>query len=364
LSRIKGKENPAKFELGSGDDEMTMQYRNGNDPRPPVMYAGAAGAISEEEFLPLIISFAREPAIKGMGISGGIVKVGDVEPKAGTISEIHCGLWEQEKLKEALDRVGRPGLCLGLLCTVSTVGATMECLDRGFRTPKNTHIGVHVIPEQKIDWDRLLLAHFCEDRGIVPWQSSMSLIGGLCRNAADSAVGLIANLLGQMSYAHGPMCSFFPTGLDGSWATRPCIWSVCAATRASGRNIRLATGSGTVSSYQWGQTKVGILQEAAMALLYTASGFSYSWLAGSPHEAVMLDGIMKAACTMDEERVEELAGVILNRVDELVKTEQPKAALNTFTDIYDVDTIEPLPEVVAVFNESKEELAKLGVPLN
>jgi hypothetical protein len=239
----------------------------------------------------------------------------------------------------------------------------MECLDRGFRTPKNTHIGVHVIPEQKIDWDRLLLAHFCEDRGIVPWQSSMSLIGGLCRNAADSAVGLIANMLGQMSYAHGPMCSFFPTGLDGSWATRPCIWSVCAAIRASGRNIRLATGSGTVSSYQWGQTKVGILQEAAMALLYTASGFSYSWLAGSPHEAVMLDGIMKAACTMDEERVEELAGVILNRVDELAKTEQHRATRHSFTNIYDVHKIEPLPEVAAVFNESKEELAKLGVPL-
>jgi hypothetical protein len=315
-------------------------------------------------FLPYVISFAREPVIKGMGISGGIIKVGDVEPKAGTISEIHCGLWEQEKLEEALNHVGRPGLCLGLLCTVSTMGATMECLDRGFRTPKNTHIGVHVIPEQKIDWDRLLLAHFCEDRGIVPWQSSMSLIGGLCRNAEDTAVGLIANLLGQMSYAHGPMCSFFPTGIDGSWGTRPCIWSVCAATRASGRNIRLATGSGTVGSYQWIHTKVGILQEAAMALLYTASGFSYTWLAGSSYEAVMIDGIMKAACTMDNEKVEALAGKILNRIDELVKTEQPRAAMPTFADMYDVDKIEPLPEAVVLFNESKEELAKLGVPLN
>ncbi|MCP4646932.1 MAG: monomethylamine:corrinoid methyltransferase, partial [bacterium] len=195
------KENPANFKLGTGDDAMTMSYRAEGDTNPPVMYAGAAGAIEEEEFVPLMISFAREKKIKGMGISGGIMKVGDVVPKAGTLSEVHCALWEQERLEEVLQEVGRPGMCLGLLCTASTIGATMQCLDRGFRGPHNTHIGVHVIPEQKIDWDRLILSHFCKDRGIVPWQSAMCLIGGLCRDAADAAVGLIANVLGHMSFA-------------------------------------------------------------------------------------------------------------------------------------------------------------------
>lgn len=309
-------------------------------------------------------TFAQERRIKGMGISGGIAKVGDVEPKAGTLSEIYCGLWEQEQLEKALQDVGRPGMNLGLLCTVSTLGGIMSCMAAGFRGPHNTQIGIHIIPEQKIDWDRLLLAKFCQDRGIVPWQSAMTLIGGLCRNAADGAVGLMANVLGQMSYGYGPMCSLFPTHIDGTWATRDAMWAVCAATRASERNIRMAMGSGAVGSYQWCGTVVGILQAAAAALLYTASGFSYAWLAGaSPMEAVMVDDCLIAAARMGPEKAVDMAGKILARVDEMAKEEQPKANMITFQDVYDLEKVEPLPDYSAALNRAREELSDLGVPV-
>ncbi len=357
-------ENPGKVTFGLGDDEMTIAYRKGNDKRPPTLYVGAAGAIAEEEFVPLMVSFAREKKVKGMGISGGIVKVGDIEPKAGTLSELYCGLWEQARLKEVLEIVGRPGMNLGLLCTVSTVGATIHCVDNQFRGPHNTQIGVHVIPEQKIDWDRLLLAHFCEDRGIVPWQSAMSLIGGLCRDAADAAVSLIANMLAHMSYAHGPMCSLFPTHIDGSWATRPTIWAVSAAMRASERNIRLATGSGPVHSYQWSGTRAGIFQEAIMALVYTASGFSYAWLGGPPIEALLIDEMMNIATNMEKEKIEALVNAIMQRFDELAQEEKPRQNLITFADVYDIETITPRPEYENVFKQAKEELIRLGMPLD
>jgi len=355
--------NPGKATFGLDDDEMTIAYRRGTDKEPPTLYVGAAGAIEEEDFIPLMVSFARERKIKGMGISGGIAKVGDVEPKAGTLSEIYCGLWEQARLKEVLDIVGRPGMNLGLLCTVSTLGATIQCIDGKFRGPHNTQIGVHVIPEQKIDWDRLLLALFCENRGIVPWQSAMSLIGGLCRDAADAAVGLVANMLAHMSYAHGPMCSVFPTNLDGTWATRPTIWAASAAMRASERNIRLAIGSGVVHSYQWGATRAGILQEAVMALVYTASGFSYAWLGGPPIETILIDEMMNMAVHMAKGEIEALANVIMQRFDELCEEEQPRQSLITFRDVYDIETITPRPEYEHIFNRAKEELIRLGLPL-
>lgn len=156
--------NPGKAVFGKGPDKMTIQYRTKDDTRPPTLYVGVAGAITEEEFEPMMTKFVEEKRIEGLGISRGIVKVGDIEPKAGTLSEIYCGLWEQEQLKKVVEAAGRPGMNLGLLCTASTAGATMQCLDRGFRGPHNTQIGVHVIPEQKIDWDRLILSHFCKDR--------------------------------------------------------------------------------------------------------------------------------------------------------------------------------------------------------
>lgn len=357
------KENPSKITMGSGDDEMVIEYRTSADKRQPVMYAGVAGAIQEDDFVPFLLSFAREKSIKGFAISGGIIKVGDIEPKAGTLSEIHCAIWEQEKLKEVLEKAGRPGMSLGLLCTASTVGATMQAIRPGFRDERNTHIGVHVIPEQKIDWDRLLLSHFCHDRGIVPWQSAMSLLGGLCRDAADASVGLVANMLGHMSYAHGPICSLFPNHMDGSWGTRETDWTVSAAARASERNVKIATGSVLAGDFMWGRTLVGILQEAAQTVIYTASGLAYAWLAGyTALETRLIDDIFKVVSGMDREQCIEIANSIMARVDELLKTEEKPMIPVEWTDVYDVDTLEPKEEYAAIVDKGRAELAACGVP--
>ncbi len=357
------KNNPGKAVFGLGDDEMTIAFRKGSDPRPPTLYVGIAGIISEEEFAPLATTFIREKKIKGLGIAGGITKVGDIEPRAGTLSEIHCALWEQQQLQEIAESAGRPGMNLGLLCTASSVAATMQVVESSFRGPHNTQIGVHVLPEQKIDWDRLLLANFCESKGIVPWQSAMTLIGGLCRDGADGAVALVANMLGHMSYAHGPMCSVFPNHIDGTWGTRPTIWAASAAMRASERNIRLAMGSGTVGSYEWAGTRVGVLQAAAMALVYTASGFSYTWLSVSPFEALLMDELMTIATRMDKEEVVQFANKIMAKIDELKETEEPLKEMITFKVIYDLETIQPRPEYQRICDQGKEDLIELGLPL-
>ena len=357
-------DDPGKATFGKDADEMTIAYRTGDSPQAPILYAGMGGVIMEEEFVPVMTAFAREKRIEGMGISGGIAKVGELEPKVGTLSEVYCGIWEQEMLQKVVEEVGRPNMNLGLLCTVSSIGATMHCLHRGFRGPHNTQIGVHVIPEQKIDWDRLLLAFFCADRGIVPWQSAMSLIGGLCRDGADAAVGMTANVLGHMSYAGGPMCSLFPTHMDGTWSTRESIWAVSAAMRASDRNIRLAIGSGVAGSYQWTGTFVGVLQQAVQALVYTASGFSYSWLAGaSPLEAVLTGELMDEATSRGPQWAGELAERIMDSIDERVGKEIPRDNLVTFKEIYDLKSIEPKPDYLSILDRAKEELIRVGAPL-
>lgn len=355
---------PARVTLGRGDDEMTIAYRTGDDPRPPALYVGAAGTISEEEFVPMMTCFARERRIEGMGIAGGITKVGEIVPMAGAPSEVYCGLWEQARLREVLDAVGRPGMSLGLLCTVSTASATMTCVDGEFRGPHNTHIGVHIIPEQKINWERLLLAQFCEERGIVPWQSAMSMIGVLCRDGAEAAVGLVANILGQLSYGHGPICSVFPNHRDGTWATPACIWAISAAARASERNIGLAIGSGVVGSIEWAITPIASLQQAAQCLTHTKSGLAYAWLAGpGVHEICHAADLMALACRLSRDDAMELARKILGRIDELKPNFERRTRTPTFRDFYDLETLEPLEKPRAASEQAREELARLGVPL-
>lgn len=354
---------PARVTMGRGDDEVTLAYRTADEERPPVLYVGAAGAIAEDEFVPLMTSFVRERRIRGMGIAGGISKVGDVVPEAGTLSEIYCALWEQERLREILHSLGRPGMSLGLLCTASTAAATMACVDGEFRGPHNTHIGIHIMPDQKINWERLILAQFCHQRGIVPWQSAMAMIGALCRNGAEAAVALTASILGHVSYGHGPICSVFPSHIDGSWATRDCVWAISGAARASERNIGLAIGSVVVGSVEWALTPIATMQEAAQCLIHTKSGVAYTWIAGlGPHEAVHSGELMEFACHLSRDEAMELARRIFARIDELAPHFQRMNRVPTFRDFYDLETIEPLPQHLAVFEQAKEELARLGIP--
>jgi hypothetical protein len=175
---------------------------------------------------------------------------------------------------------------------------------------------------------------------------------------------VVANILGQLSYAHGPICSVFPNHRDGTWATPACIWAISAAARASERNIGLAIGSGVVGSMQWENTPIVILQQAAQCLTHTKSGLAYAWLAGiGDHEIRQSADLMELACRLSRDDAMELARKILGRIDELAPKFERSTRTPTFRDFYDLETLEPLEEHRAVSEQGREELARLGVPL-
>jgi methylamine--corrinoid protein Co-methyltransferase len=346
--------------LGRGAEEMTLRYRTGADSWSPTLYAGAPTVAEEDWFIPYVQCFAQEECVAGIGIAPGLAMLGEIEPKAGTLSEVHVAAWEQRALMEALRRAGRPDMSLGLLCTASTVGGTMAMMGEGLRQPHNTQIGIHILPEQKLDWSRLLLAQFCELRGIEPWQSSMSCIGGLCRDAADTAVGMVANALGQLSYAHGSTMSYFPSHLDGSWATRPAHWAFSAAARASERNLKLAVGTSISGDVKTWRTPVSLWQSAAVATVSVASGLSYAWIAGHTGlEARLIDEIMQATSGMAPDAANQLAQRIMLKVDELLPTVKAQVP---FPQAYDLEKVSPRPEYEADLLRVREELAGLGMP--
>ncbi|MFN8626137.1 MAG: monomethylamine:corrinoid methyltransferase [Candidatus Binatia bacterium] len=360
------RETPASVSFGKFPDLMTLRYRKGTDTWAPTSYAGVSGVAKKEWFVPYVMSFAQEESVKGIGICPGLARLDNIDPKAGTLSEVYVALWEQEALREALKRAGRLHMPLGLLCTASTPSGTMAVMDAGYRDAYNTQIGIHIMPEQKIDWSRLLLAQYCEITGIEPWQSSMSCLGGLCRDAAESAVTMIANALGQMSYAHGRTMSFFASHLDGTWATRDAHWAMSGALRAAERHLGVATGSGGVCGIvdAW-RTPLTLWQAAASVPVYVASGLSYAWVEGHTGlEARLVDRMMKGCVGLSPDRANALCQDIMRKVDELLpqvritNTEQVP-----FPDAYDIDTVKPKPAYEAGLLRVMDELARMGMPL-
>lgn len=354
------RDNPPEPSFGREEDLFSVRYRTSEDPTPPTLAAGAAHVIEQEWFIPFIQSLAQEPTNKALGIAGGIASVDGVVAKAGTLSEMHCAQWECEALLEALRRAGRPNMHLGLLCTASSIGAIMACMRPGLRGPHNTQIGVHIIPEQKIDWSRLMLAKFCEDWGITPWTSCVSVMGGLCRDPADTAVGLVANMLGQLAYGHGSLTNLFTNHMDGTYGDEQTQWAFSGACRASERNIRVPIAGTCVPLLQAGRRTEGFVQACAMAASNTASGFSYAWLAmGSGVEARLVGEVMNAMAGMKREKA---LPVVRKLIAEGSAGAKRAEGLIEFPDAYDLETVTPKQSLLDRLARAKDILADLGVP--
>jgi methylamine--corrinoid protein Co-methyltransferase len=353
--------NPADVTLGRGADTMSLKYRKGTDTWAPTNYGGGGGVVPTDYFIEYTQSLVQEERVKGTGMVACLARLGDIAPQAGTPSEVHVALWEQAALKEALRRVGRPGLNLGLLCTVSTPSGTMAMIEPGLRENWNTQIGIHIMPEQKLMWSRLLLAQFCQLRGIQPWQSSMSCIGALCRDGAEAAIGLIANGLGQLSYGHGQTMSYYPSQLDGMWATRDCHWAFSAAARASERHLGLSVGTAISGDKAW-RTPLSLWQSAGMVVTAVPSGMGYTWFSGHTGLEARFIGEMMDACTkLTKEQCNDLAIKIMERVEALKPTVPAKHV--DFPEAYDLKTVKPLPKYEAEMRKVMDELTALGMPL-
>jgi 5-methyltetrahydrofolate--homocysteine methyltransferase len=104
------------------------------------------------------------------------------------------------------------------------------------------------------------------------------------------------------------------------------------------------------------------MQEAAQCLIHTKSGVAYIWIAGlGPHAAVQSADLMEFACHLSRDEAMDLARRIFTRIDELAPKVERRTRTLSFVDYYDLETIEPLKEHMAIFEQGKEELAKLGV---
>ncbi len=353
-------EHPPEAVFGRGAEEVRVRYRDHEDPRPPILAAGPAGEIEQAEFVPYVQSFVQEPSVKALGIAGGITAVDGIVPQAGTPSEMYCAQWECRQLLDILRRMDRTDMHLGLLCTASSNAAIMACMQPGLREPHNTQIGIHIMPEQKVDWNRFLLAKYCQDTGITPWTSCVSVMGGLCRKGPDVAVGLIANLLGQLSYGRGTLASLFVNRMNGTWGDAETQWATSGAARASERNIRVAIAGVCVANMEMGRTVAGFCQAVAISISNTANGFSYAWVAGGcGREARLIGEAMNVTAGMKREDADELIKRIFARAEQLAPEVPPELE---FSNIYDLKTVEPKQGFLDDLSRAKEELADLGVP--
>ncbi|MCL4554672.1 MAG: monomethylamine:corrinoid methyltransferase [Actinobacteria bacterium] len=357
------RENPRTQVFGRGKEEITITPRTGKDSRPPVAMVGSTGPIQQEWHVQFTQSLADEPTNHGMGCSGGIKSVDGIEPKAGTVTELHCALWEQVALLEGLRRAGREGMHLGVLATVFTFGGVAAVLKNGLRDQRNTQLGIHLMAEQKLDYSRLLTAYFCEQNGFQPWTSATSMIGGLTGGPAGTAVGLLGCLVGQLAFGHGNLGSMVTQHLAGYAGTREAIWTYSAAARAAERNIGVPIGGIAGANHYLRGTPVTLYQQIATTIASTASGLAYLWSVGvTGLETRVAVDAMQGIAGMPRDKVNTLLNTIMAKIDGVMPGLKPTERYLEFPEFYDTKTVKPKPKFLATVKQATEDLAGMGVP--
>lgn len=359
------RDGPRQQSFGRSKDEVVIKYRRPEDPTQLVIWMGPLIPSSEELYIPFMQSFAQEELAQGV-YSAPLVSAGGVESVVGTPGEIITALAQIQYSREVARRVGKPDMFIGSSRAVS-VGAIIAGFFPGGLEKHNSMIPIHLMPELKLGWSRLALAAYCQERGIIPWTSVSSIMGALCRGPEESAVSLVAGLLGELAFGHGTIGVVGAVELDGSHSRPGALWAYSAATMGAGRNIGLPMG-GNTGSVAGVCTEMALYEKAAQMVTCVASGAA--WMRGtSSRSGKGLNTTAGLEGRLVAETAHAVAGIKRGKANELIKRiqalylEQLGAAPQgkTFAECYDLRTVTPTAEYLGVYHRAKDKLSQLGV---
>ena len=361
------KNNPRVLEMGKNADSMTLKQRTSKDSRPPVLWA-AVPIYDQKTFGPSIEMYVQEAVIQGFSKAGGVSTINGIESSKGTPGEIYCSLWEAEAQTEALTKAGRPDLFRGYMPTATSLGAALASMGPGRFEAHNCMVGIHIMPELKINWEKLNIALAFETLGITPWTSAMSMVGGLCGGPGGAAMGAVANLLAQLSYGHGTWGSIALTEISGTAKTRGALTAYSAAHRAMERNVGLATGTPCVESAVVASHEEGIIAGTMIAIAVTASGGALDWYGGSsPLVSRVHADVMKNVAGMEADKVNDMLQALSKKIEDIAaQTGESKLTFNEQLcgAVYNLETLKPKPEHLAAVKSSVEMMKACGVPVS
>lgn len=361
------KNNPRSFTVGAGKEAYMISGRKAGDGKSPVIWAGGGPLFNAEFIEPSITAFVKEPAVKGFTKAGGVAKVGDIAARADFTSEVYAQLAETDTQLATLKKVGREGMFMGNINSPSPASGAL-CVRPGRYEPTQCMMGVHIAPEQKIDRNRFTSALACEDLGVTPWASAMSMVGGLAGGPGGAAMCTMANMLAQLSYSHSPWCNIAVTDMKGSSKTDMVLSCVSAVLRAAERHLGLPTGVPCCDSTVSTCHEEAIIAGTLIALTSAASGAAVNWLTGTTPLTVRIqDEVMRGVASMSAAEVEP---IIHNMLDVLKKVQDEHAGQTCpfdqqlFFAVYDLKSLQPKPDYKSAVERAVQLMREAGVPLS
>jgi methylamine--corrinoid protein Co-methyltransferase len=361
---------PDSMTIGSGRDAHSDRHRFPEDPQPPTILGGPIGnPVPEELFVPIMQSYIQEPILDAI-MNPTLESVYGRAPRTSSPWEV-LGAWhELELTMVAARRAGREGIAIGCVASASTDIAELSASSYGgFRQTDYHHIAM--ISELKTDYKLLnKLTHLIRTDSIIH-SFYNPIYGGLAGGAEGMAIlgvaGMIALQMTYMTSSHStsPTHPFY----NGCNTTPEILWGTSLFTQALARNTPFIT---VVATTPVGGpcTKTLLYEVASMSLVATTSGATR--IMGPRSGAGVIPGFCSGLESRFYAEVAHAASPMTRSdANEIVKQLVPKyvdvlpepPTGKRFDEAYDLNTLQPTPEWDTLYQETKQELTQLGLPL-
>ncbi|MEN3034846.1 MAG: monomethylamine:corrinoid methyltransferase [Candidatus Methanosuratincola sp.] len=356
---------PRRLIIGQNKDSRILYARGIEDERAPIICGGQAGAaIPEEWYLPMAISYMKEPLVDMIN-NGGLAVVEGRKVRTKTPLEIQATRRELSMLREAARRAGRPGISfIAAESSVSAMGDLAIASERYMRRT-DSHL-VALLNELKTDFDRISKVVNFYEYGAHNVTLVDPIIGGYAGGPEGVAVCFVASfLLGRAMYGSDfHVCH--PIHFRYMSTSAPeCMWNLNVVGQAMARNapfiimgdVWTSAGAGsemvfyeaaanTITNVVTGSHPLGV--SATNGKYPHATGLETRFMAEVAHATVRSKLNRKSANAIVVELVKRYA-------DKQGKPDIGKP----FPELYDVGRVIPKPEWNATYLKMKKEISEM-----
>ena len=361
----------SELEMGEGKDKRVLFARKVEDPRPPLIWAGNPGVPTPEEiFQPMVMSWMQEPVVD-LVTCGSLVTIDGYPMRTGEPSEVLATRRELRLMREGLRRVGRPGMgMLAAQTAVSELGDLAAANPEHLR-PCDSHL-VAMFNELIIDRNNLSRVANSLEYGMRNASLATVMMGGLAGDAPGAALAqcasiMLANLVCKADYhiLHPIHISHVATSSAG------VLWIQGAVEQAFSRNAPCIIVSDIYPKSGAG-TKEVLYEVAANAIAITVSGGHLEGVGsadglvpnGSGLEARLMGEVGRAVARsgLGLAQARSIAVRLYERYVHVFSMPGGNRG-KRFDEVYDMKRLKPLPAWEALYLETREELAELGLEL-
>jgi methylamine--corrinoid protein Co-methyltransferase len=360
----------AEATLGQGEQQFTILAREPEDSRRVALLGGVVGIpFPEDMYLPLTLSFLNQDIFDALDSASLETAYGN-PIKAGTGWEV-LGAWREAELaQEALKIVGKPGTPYSAVELAPTALGGLAGVTWGGYRPFDRH-HVPMTSEFKTNNDLLAIITHIHNLGGFIGAYYNPIYGGHVGGAEGVAIAVAAGmiLLNQVTIGH-TFCTRPTHPFYGCDTTPEILWATSLGVQALTRNsnLMIATLAGPAGGPG---TKTMLYENAAFALMSAASGVSellasHSAGGGVPRHGSGLDARICAEVVRTMPGLtREQANMLVSQIVPLYQVDLERKPIGKpFEEVYDLEKIQPSPEWQGIYDEVKEELIAMALPLD